>query len=52
MELIKSFEKTLLMHIQHTIKVIGAEMQRFQCAMGSNQYVYRENGASVNLAVG
>lgn len=48
----KCLEKTLLMHTQHTIKVIGAEMQRFQCAMGSSQYVYRENGASLNLAVG
>lgn len=35
----KNFEKTLLAHIQHTIKVVGAEMQRFQHAMGSNQYV-------------
>lgn len=35
----KNFEKTLLAHTQHTITVVGAEMQRFQDAMGSNQYV-------------
>ena len=49
---VKSFEKTLLMHTQHTFKVIVAERQRSQCAMSSNQYVYRKNGTSVNLAVG
>lgn len=47
----KNHEKTILTYTQHTVNVVRTEIQRFQCAIGSDSMLQRKWRVSVNPAV-